>query len=155
MRNVLWDRHKANTLRMFRIYHIPLLKVLYFTMPNNNDTDSDKYAQYKVKSQSYKWLLLTTENLFKKFFLAISGKDATTLRISLKFRQKLYVYLKLINWTFSLHLYHSMNRSHKFRNTDFFFPSNDSPRVFKPENTRLQVFLMASKSLIQINSFLH
>ena len=121
MRNVLWDRQKANTLRMFRIYHIPLLKVLYFTMPNNNDTDSDKYAQYKVKSQSYKWLLLTTENLFKKFFLAISGKDATTLRISLKFRQKLYVYLKLINWTFSLHLYHSMNRSHKFRNTDFFF----------------------------------
>ena len=107
--------------RMFRIYHILLLKVLYFTMPNNNDTDSDKYAQYKVKSQSYKWLLLKTENLFKKFFLAISRKDATTLRISLKFRQKLYVYLKLINWTFSLHLYHSMNRSHKFRNTDFFF----------------------------------
>ena len=102
MRNVLWDRQKANTLRMFRIYHIPLLKVLYFTMPNNNDTDSDKYAQYKVKSQNYKWLLLTTENLFKKFFLAISGKDATTLRISLKFRQKLYVYLQLINWTFSL-----------------------------------------------------
>ena len=122
MRNVLWDRQKANTLRMFRIYHIPLLKVLYFTMPNNNETDSNKYAQYKVKSQSYKWLLLITENLLKKLFLAINGEDATTLRISLKFRQKLYAYLKLMNWAFSLHLYHSMNRSHKFRNTDFFFP---------------------------------
>ena len=154
MRNVLWDRQKANTLRMFRIYHIPLLKVLYFTMPNNNETDSNKYAQYKVKSQSYKWLLLITENLLKKLFLAINGEDATTLRISLKFRQKLYAYLKLMNWAFSLHLYHSMNRSHSSETRIFFF-SNDSPRVFKPENTRLQVFLTASKSLIQINSFLH
>ena len=33
--NVLWDRLKANISRMFRIYRIPLLKLLYFTWEND------------------------------------------------------------------------------------------------------------------------
>ena len=122
-------------------------------MPNNNDTDSDKYAQYKVKSQSYKWLLLKTENLFKKLFLAISRKDATTLRISLKFRQKLYVYLQLINWTFSLRFVSFHEPLAQVPKRGFFFSQMIHLEFLNL--TRLQVFLTASKSLIQINSFLH
>ena len=44
------------------IYHIPLLKPLYFTsetMQNNSEINRNKSAQYKVKSRHYKkWLLL-------------------------------------------------------------------------------------------------
>ena len=50
---------------MFRIYHIPLLKLL---MRYNSETDRNKSAQYKMKSSHYKWLLLITENLFKKSY---------------------------------------------------------------------------------------
>ena len=32
--NVLWDRLKANISRMFRIYHILLLKLSYFSRKN-------------------------------------------------------------------------------------------------------------------------
>ena len=48
--------------RMFRIYHIPLLKLL---MRYNSETDRNKSAQYKVRSRYNKWLLLITENLQK------------------------------------------------------------------------------------------
>ena len=44
------------------IYHIPLLKPLYFTsetMQNNSEINRNKSAQYKVKLRHYKkWLLL-------------------------------------------------------------------------------------------------
>ena len=33
------------------------------TMRNNNETDRNKSAQYKVKPRRYKWLLIITENL--------------------------------------------------------------------------------------------
>ena len=36
------------------------------TIRNNNETDKNKSAQYKVKPRRYKWLLIMTENLFKK-----------------------------------------------------------------------------------------
>ena len=54
-------------------------------MLNNRETDRKKSAQYKVKSQHYKWLLLITENLFKNLTsfsstqVRICVKDATTL----------------------------------------------------------------------------
>ena len=48
--------------RMFRIYHIPPLKLL---MRYNSETDRNKSAQYKVRSRHNKWLLLITENLQK------------------------------------------------------------------------------------------
>ena len=54
-------------------------------MLNNRETDRKKSAQYKVKSQHYKWLLLTTENLLKNLtnfsstHVRICVKDATPL----------------------------------------------------------------------------
>ena len=37
IRNVLWDRLKANISRRFRIHQIPLLKLLYFTRKNDRE----------------------------------------------------------------------------------------------------------------------
>ena len=60
--NVLWDRLNANISRMFRFITFPysnccILRVK--TMRNNSETNSNKSAQYKVKSRHYKkWLLL-------------------------------------------------------------------------------------------------
>ena len=53
--------------RMFRIYHIPLLKLL---MRYNSEKDRNKSALYKVRSRHNEWLLvlLITENLPKKSY---------------------------------------------------------------------------------------
>ena len=57
---------------MFRIYHIPLLKLLYFTfetMLNNSKTDRNKSVEYRVKSEHYKinsfYSYSVTENLLR------------------------------------------------------------------------------------------
>ena len=49
IRNVLWDRLKANISRLFQIYHIPLLKLFFFhvkTMRNNSETDRNTVLHY-------------------------------------------------------------------------------------------------------------
>ena len=50
------------------------------TMLNNRETDRKKSAQYKVKSQHYKWLLLITENLLKN----LTNFSSTDVRICVK-----------------------------------------------------------------------
>ena len=41
-------------------------------MLNNSETDSNKSAQYKVKSRHFKWLLLKAENLLRNSYQYIS-----------------------------------------------------------------------------------
>ena len=49
-------------------------------MLNNRETDRKKSAQYKVKSEHYKWLLLITENLLKN----LTNFSSTDVRICVK-----------------------------------------------------------------------
>ena len=45
IRNVLWDRPKANVSRMFPIHHIPVLKLLYFMRNNDAKQQRDRQEQ--------------------------------------------------------------------------------------------------------------
>ena len=50
-------------------------------MRNNNETDRNKSAQYKVKSRLYKWLLLITENLKKILRISLVRTCVFALRV--------------------------------------------------------------------------
>ena len=69
IRNVLWDRRKANISRLFQIYHIPLLKLFFYSCKNDAEKQRDRQehcsALKKDESRHYKWLLLITKNLLK------------------------------------------------------------------------------------------
>ena len=86
-------------------------------MPNNNETDSNKYAKYKVKSRSYK------SYQFLKHARVYVFPEKTPRPCEFHSNSdKNYTYI--LNWwigPFPYILYHSMDSSHKFRNTQYFF----------------------------------
>ena len=77
-----WDHLKANTTRMFRIYHVPLLKVLFVfvkTMRSNSETDRNNSTQYKVNGFYFTENFLKSPTNFSNTHVRICVKDATPL----------------------------------------------------------------------------
>ena len=84
--NVLWDRLKANISRMFRIYHIPLLKLLYFTWENDAEKQRDRQEQIcSIQSQVTTLQIINGVYLKQKIFKKnATNFSSTHVRICIK-----------------------------------------------------------------------